>query len=84
MPVRFREEHAQKNKTSHSYTERLVVAAREELRLRCENLEQEMEKMRARLDDLLSAAEQTRSLKVFTRQQRKRVKRESNHRLLLG
>lgn len=37
--------------------------AREEVRLRCEALEQELARLRMRQDDLQSAAEQTRSLK---------------------
>lgn len=49
----------------HRNVKRFYIKAREELRLRCENFEQETEKMRGRLDDLLSAAEQTRSLKVI-------------------
>ncbi|KAK4004896.1 protein Hook homolog 3 [Daphnia magna] len=38
-------------------------SAREEVRLRCEALEQELARLRMRQDDLQSAAEQTRSLK---------------------
>jgi prefoldin subunit 5 len=37
--------------------------AREEVRLRCEALEQDLARLRMRQDDLQSAAEQTRSLK---------------------
>lgn len=42
----------------------VISIAREEIRVRCEALEQEIERMRMRQDDLQSAAEQTRSLKV--------------------
>ena len=39
-------------------------SAREELRIRCEALEQELDRMKVRQDDLENAAEQTRSLKA--------------------
>jgi hypothetical protein len=43
------------------------VTARDDYRNRCEALEQEIEKMRMRQDELQGAAEQTRSLKVSFR-----------------
>ena len=43
----------------------LISIAREEFRIRCEALEQDLDRMKMRQDDLESAAEQTRSLKVF-------------------
>ena len=48
----------------HQFQSFRLKIAREEVRLRCEALEQDLERLRMRQDDLQSAAEQTRSLKV--------------------
>ena len=52
------------NKTNCLFIKTLFLLAKEEFRMRTEVLEQELDKLRMRHDELQNAAEQNRSLKV--------------------